>query len=250
MMIRKYLLFVVLPLGMVTGLMSCLESGNRTSMSDLAVMVYNQEMQALAMHASSFVCAAPQLQNLKENDCILAKFTIDFDNQPSNQYYTVTISDYNLITKDTVRVKPGDLTDEYTDSLRIFQLFLSPLYNGHLFIQTEQVGTSNYVYDLELICNPDSIDENGIHTAFLKSKLINGTPNQNLSSYVYPMEAFDVNRLIDSYGKDTTIVNFGYSQDYKYLSLNFKYQSGIKENEPVYTSYGKNPVIIKVFKKG
>jgi hypothetical protein len=212
-------------------------------------MVYNQEMQALAMHTSSFVCAAPQLQNLKENDCISVNFTIDFDNQPSNQYYTVTVSDYDLITKDTVRVKPGDLTDEYTDSIRSFQLISNPFYNGHLFIQTEQVGTSNYVYDLELICNPDSIDENGIHTAFLKSKLISGTPNQNLSSYVYPMEAFDVNSLIDSYGEDTTVVNSGYSQKYRYLPLNFKYQSGTKESEPVYTSFGSNPVKIFVFKK-
>jgi hypothetical protein len=247
-MIKKRLLFIMLLSGMIMGLMGCMEhGGNRTSLIDFAVMVYNSEMKALAMNTSTFSYAAPELQNLNENNCILAKFTIDYDNQPSNLYYTVTDVGYQLIDRFVSIEQQGDMIDDYTDSIHSIQLATAVLYNGHLFVQTKQSGT-NCEYDYELIFNPDSIDGNEVRSVFLKSKLIKGTPGE--SSTYTSVQAFDVRNLIATYGKDTIITSsdLNYEQEFRFLHLNFKYQSGIKEGIPVYTQYDTKPLTITVFK--
>jgi hypothetical protein len=250
-MIKKNLYCFILLSGMTFGLMSCLEKGgNRTTAIDFAIMVENPDMNALAMHTSYDIYAAPELQNLEANSCILADFTIDYDNQPSNQpYYTASNIKYQLLPKYTaIEQEGGDMVDEYSDSIQNIQtLAASPLYNGHIFVMTVQAGTSNYVYDYELIFHPDSVDAQGINTIFLKSKLIKGNAGNNLPTSIFT-QAFDLSHLIDSYGKDTIFKTANYDIEYKYLPFNLKYQKSIKENLPVYVQYGNSPVIITVYK--
>jgi hypothetical protein len=237
--------------GMIAGLTSCLENkGNRSSGRDFAVMVYNSNINALTMNTSGLAFIAPQLQDLKANDCIVANYTIDFDNQPSNQaYYTATEIQYQILSRYTAE-KSEDIIDDYTDSIRTIQgLAASPLYKGHIFIITEQAGTSSSsAYDYELICHPDSVDVNEVHTLFLKSKLLKGNTDGNSQSYT-SAQAFDLSQLINAYGKDTIFKNStDYDTEYKCLLFNLKYQSGMKENIPVYTQYGKEPLMVVTFK--
>ena len=242
-MIRKKLLFAFLLLGIVFGLESCLDGDNVSSFRSAAVIVDNHTTGGVVMSIPYYgLVSVPSLQNkLSDGDCIYASYTINFDKQPTSDRVTVTDVEYLLLPKRGVRMDSGDMINEYNDSILGVQLSSSLSFYGNLFVQAVQQGRSGQEYELELICNPDSIDANGVNTVFLKSKAIKSGSGDNLVD-IGTMEAFDLNPLISAYGKDTIVSD----QRCKVLSLNFKYQISDEEGVPVYHLFNNGAIEVMV----
>jgi hypothetical protein len=250
MMIKKNLLFCLLLSAIIVGGVSCLnKTENRSSAFSIAVIDSNANMGGCVMNLpNNVVLAAPELASkLKTGDCIQANFSIDYSNQPSTRYLTATEISYQLLNNKPAEIASGEMIDAYQDSIHSIALSISPNYNGNVFVEISRTEINNYVYDYKLILNSDSIDENGIPSVFLKSKKL---PNASGSQTNVNLETFNLQSLIEgTYGKDSTYKEGSIEQDYRYISLNFKYQSGLKDNVPVYSNLtGNKPVDILIFK--
>ncbi|MDR0507668.1 MAG: hypothetical protein LBH32_12765 [Dysgonamonadaceae bacterium] len=249
-MIRKKLLFFMSLTAMTAIFTGCLNSGgNRASYSYYAVMVYNPEIMDLTMNAPEPLLV-PELQGkVKEGDCMRASYTIDFDNQPTGSlYYTATNVSIYPLNKRTLRIEGGDMIDDHNDSINnIRQIFGEIYFDGKIFVIADQQGNANQLYKLEAICNPDSVDENGIHTVYLKSKKDNETSGDSKTS-VSTEEAIDMNPMLAAYGKDS-IYSLNKEVIFRYVNFNLKYQSGTVDGAPVYRSYGNSPITVLSLKK-
>jgi hypothetical protein len=248
-MIKKKLLFVGSLLGVMIFLTCCLEKGgNRTTSTDLAVIDNDPAMGGLVMNTANVTLAAPELASteLKSGDCIMANFTIDYDNQPFS-YLTATELIYQLLNNSVIQLMSEDaFADEYTDSISGINLTVSPYYKGNLFAQIERKITNSKICDFQLFCNPDSVDENGVYTVSLKLNESDKTAGEATN---YNVESFNLNPLLSFYGQDTIFdAGTSYEQRGLYVTLNFRYQSGTKEDLPVYSWYSGNPVKVFVFK--
>jgi hypothetical protein len=243
---KKNLLFFLLLLSIMTGGVSCLgkgESESKSSATSLAVIDSRPEMGGCVMNLPEAVVATPELaNNLKEGDCILVNFTINYSKQPSTDYYTATEIKYQLLNNTPVEVRGGEMIDDYNDPLSYIFLISRPNFKGNLFAQIEHEEKDSQLYDYELIFNPDSVDEKGIHTVFLKSRKLNKVGTQNA------YESFNLHPLFEAYGKDTLYQSGSIKQEYRYVSLNFKYQSGVEEGLPVYSLLEREPVNIYIYK--
>jgi hypothetical protein len=245
-MITKKLFLFLLFLAIIAGGISCLGEGeNKSSASSVAVVDYNPNMGGYVMNLPAVVFAAPELASkLKVGDCIRADFTINYSNQPSLDYYTATEIRYQKLNNWQVKEESGDMIDGYNEAIRSITLSVSPNYNGNVFLEINREETNNHVYNYELILNPDSIDEKGIPSVFLKSQKLDNTAG---SSTYYDLETFNLQSLFEKYGQDSIYQEGSFEQRYRYVSLNFMYQSEVKEEIPVYSRYGNNPVDILVF---
>ena len=240
-MIRKKLLFVPLLFGFVLGMVSCLDGENKSTYRSAAVIVDNHTTGGVTMSVPYYgTIFAPELKDVNDGDCIYASYAINFDKQPSPERYTATDIQYQVLPKREVRIETGSMINEYNDSILGIQLSTNLAFYGNLFVQTLQKGPNGQQYELELICNPDSIDANGINTVFLKSKASKGV-NGNLID-IETMEAFNLNPLISAYGKDTLISE----QRYRILSLNFKYQIGDDDGEPLYRLFNDRAIEVAI----
>jgi hypothetical protein len=177
----------------------------------------------------------------------LVDFTIDYDNQPSPYYSTAIEIKYQLLNNSPIKLISEDaVADEYNDSISKIVLETNPYYNGNLFAQIERKITNSKLCDFQLVCNTDSVDEKGVYTVSLK---LHESDEKTGEATNYNMESFNLNPLLIPYGRDTVFdAGTSYEQRCRYVTLNFRYQSGTKEELPVYTWYSGNPVKVFVFK--
>ncbi|MDR2058100.1 MAG: hypothetical protein LBP83_07465 [Dysgonamonadaceae bacterium] len=232
----------------ILSLTSCVDSEeiNRSSYVSYAVIDHAEDMGGYVLNLPNVVLAAPELasSNLTKGNCIQVHFTIDYNNQPFS-YYTATGIQYKLLNNTSAKIESGDMNDEYKDSInRITLEETSPLLLGNLFVNIERKEESSQLYSYELICNPDSIDEKGVNTVFLKAHQSDKTAGNATN---FSIETFNLKPLFEAYGeKDSTVV--APDPEQIYILLNLKYQSGIKEGIPVYKAYNNEPLKIAIFK--
>jgi hypothetical protein len=242
-MIKKNLLFILLLAGVIISTESCIENGGNKSFYNTLAVISEKSTAGVFMNTQEFPyygpIAAPSLNNLNVGDCIYGSYLLDFDHQPTNEYLTATETNFQVVKKDAFFVSRGEMIDAYNDSIFSARIATAEYFNGNLFIETVPKGSVKEQYDFELVLNLDSIS-NGIHTAFLKSKKIDGSTHNSGLRFV----AFDVNYAITAFGRDT-VVN---SQHFGILSLNLKYQIGENEGVPVYTQLDNKPVEIVVYR--
>lgn len=218
-------------------LTSCLEeTGNRVTRESLAVVRMDNDGKIFL--STNYIydygwIAAPQLDNrdLKDGDCLFISFTIDFDNQPSTNYYTATKIGYAVIDQADIEDKSTSeiIEDEYTDSI----IGMGYTYlDNKLFIQTVQYAAQKQEYKYELVCNTDSIDEeNNIYNLYLRASK-NNTASGTLQNQVYSY-AFDMVDFYNQHGSDGKI------------SFNVKFKSGEDaEQNDIYSLVNLEPVTI------
>jgi hypothetical protein len=241
---KKKLLFFLMLSGLIIAGVGCLREGeNRSSWISFAVIDYNAEMGGCVMNLPDGVVAAPELDlKLKKNDCITAKFTVDYSNQPSPNYLTAIEIKYELLNnRDIDNQSIIDAFKDHNDSIFSMDLGTNPNYNGNLFVQINRYESNNRLYDYRLIFDPDSVGANGVNTVFLKSKKLDKVLGD---ASFYDLETFNLQPLFATYGKDTIIKEQNIEQNFRYLSLVFKYQSGLEKGVPVYSRYNTEPVFV------
>lgn len=255
-MTRLKLLFIPFVVGMGIGLFSCntFDGGNRQVVTSLAVVGYESKTfhTSISTPYGEFVAQELDLK-VSEGDCIYAQYTIDYDNQPSTEYTVATELQYQPIGQNPVEVwwdidpeDPDALTD-YTVPLSKVEHEASPYYKGKFFIGMNFSLGTGQTPDYQLFCNPDEADEKGTRTLYLQAKLsgaATSTPQE-----VSDIHAFDMNELFYRFSRDTTLnVSNNGEVSFRYIRVNLKYFTGVKDGKRSYGNASEQPINIYRFK--
>jgi len=236
---QQKLFFYSLFLCMVLALTGCNlgEKGNVFTFNDLpAVVGYNAYMGGTTIGIAGGVLSAPTLDGVYDGDCIyIHQLTIDSDNQPSQEYTTVSdvtkeivdqTSFYNFESFD-----PSDLGD-YTLSLANVGISTDIFYRGRVFVGAtckDKDPTFRLIFDPE----EDEEEANGVRNLYLQAKPSSSSEGSNARL----IHAFNFEYWLLQYGQETTFSYPGNSQKFDIygIKVNIKYLASISgDNEPIY----------------
>lgn len=197
---KQNLLFIPL----ILSLCSCnfADGGNEITYQNVPAVVWESGMGGTTIGVAGTILSAPPSYDVDAGDCVwLHQFTIDYDNQPSNSYLTVT-----NVAKD--RIEPivyndieqliGDPIeqDEYTLPLSIVRAWADPYYRGRFFVMTS-CGDKNPT--VRLIYNPEEEEINGVKTIYIQAKPSSSSLESTNFSKIH---VFDLQNLIYEYGQE------------------------------------------------
>lgn len=233
-MIRKKLLFVPF-LAVLLGFSGCLDDdGNYTTVPDFAVVGNNSQMGGTTLRTSrAGEVAAPSLTGYVTGDCAYVNFKIDYDNQPSETYWTATEIESIKIEQKNLNVISTDdevFFDSYILPFSGLGYYSSYMYNGRFFLEMGYKANVGEKVTYEVFCNPEEKDSDGVFSIYLRGKFTE-SENYDSNNSVVDIYAFDASQLIYRYGTSTT------EDDVTYLTLKvyFKYFEKLDDDgNPVY----------------
>jgi len=237
------------------GLFSCdmgNNKGNTSTYQNTPAVVVNSSIitEGPAVGTPYGYLSTPSLTDVSVGDCIvLYQFTIDFDHQPSTQYFTATNIDKDFISQsnlqidgDTTATDIGDYTLPMSGVNSVLNDPSNAYFQGKVFMGIT-CKDKNPIF--RLIYNKKYPDSNGRKTVYLQAKPL--VPNTSDVGTVY---AFDMMSLLLTSSRDTTITVSGGTSSgvkLKYVVVNLKYLSKVNDDgEPVYST-ASNPFYIYAF---
>lgn len=246
----RNLLFILLIFSLGISLFSCNfgDTGNtQTFQNTPAVVDWRIDMDGTVICTPWGYFSAPSLYDVSEGNCLFVyQFTIDYDNQPSDKYYTAS-----NIVKETVNQAPLIINnsieaDDYVLVLSNVNTVSDEFLLGRFFIEAICKDKNP---SLRLIYNSTEEEPDGIKNLYLQVKPSSSTENV---SDVSTIQAFNLLSFIRQYGEDTTKTFKGFSEkyDFKFIKVNLKYVSEITDGTPTYSTVNNSdsPIEIYVFK--
>jgi hypothetical protein len=207
---KKTMFALLLTIGASLSLVSCLEGGNSSQFSVYGKVSYDNVLNSTVLLTADYPYAAPQLMDKFEaGDCVFADVLIDYDNQPSRDYISVT----NIAARKLPRVDATVLSDWATDSLGYsFPINQAGLLTGGIYLGGtyffqlvhDSINVDNARFEYKMLAEADTI-------YMLAKTLVNDYAGKEIAGYDV---AFDMESVIYANGKDTTIAFNG--QDYHY----------------------------------
>ncbi len=178
-------------------------------------------------------------------DYLLASFTVDENNQPTQGVTTGTNFRAVKIGGSSVIIKEGDMTDTYNDSITSMVIY-SSMVDNVFFFDFKQKAPSGQEYAYEIICNTDSViagsDNNKAPTLYIRSIKTNHPENTDVAT-ITTSYAFDLGDFVSTY----KVQYKGESSSYNYISLNIKYKTGTdKAGKDVYKFLSDKPILWRV----
>lgn len=245
---KQNLLFISLLLSLGMGLFSCNFGGNggnvQTFQSVPAVVGLNIDMGGTVMGTPYGYIAAPSL-DANPGDCIyLYQFTVDYDNQPSNQYYTATNISETGVDQSPIEMRSDSINvGDYILPLSNVSGLSNVYYQGKFFIGAD-CNDKNPVF--RLVYNSKDTIINGVMDFYLLAKP-SSTDGSSSSSTVSSIYAFDLAAVLRQ-ARDTTVtVSSGSSSiDLRYIKANLNYVSSVSAGIPTYSKL-PNPFEIYIF---
>ncbi|MDR0508137.1 MAG: hypothetical protein LBH32_15175 [Dysgonamonadaceae bacterium] len=234
---KTKLITFLLILGGAVSLPSCInvdEKGNYQVLMSYAVVNYNVNMGGLTMLIPNYELGAPELSQseLSMDDCIAARFTVDYSNQPYS-YLIATQITYNEIAQSYPVVEDELTVDDY--KFPVTGIF--PSYNlyfkGKVFFDISHTAPSNQKVSYKMICINKEGEDAEVKDVYLLAKSDNdagSSTNTLTNAYV-----FDMNNLIRLYGKDT-VLEGSTNTSVKRLKFNLKYYTGEKDGIPQFSN--------------
>jgi hypothetical protein len=222
---------------------SCLGGGgNREEGTLPAVVGYNTDIATPVILTTAGEFAAPDLatSDLEKGDCILVRFTLDWDNQPTSKppYYATNVS---YIGIDQSYAEVGTDFDERTlivsaDSilpiLSVSPQSYHPIFNGKAFFTFGHDMSIKQDMDYIAIVKPGD----DAATLYVICKKYND-PNET----TYDMQnlyAIDMIGAIGELGKETTVHENGTDIPIRQLDIKIRYCTGVDEQGvPTYQDY-------------
>jgi len=201
-------------------LTNCIQNvGNSQNFStDNAVVCYYTDFPGITFLNTPYgAIAAPELNGKYEKgDCLFASFTIDYDNQPNNQYYTATnvsekkIGKTDIIMLNAVYQNVNDSIDKMSqDSIKNLTFVGSVCcINNNLFMGFDQLD-ANRNYDYQLVYSDSLIDE--MPVLYVCAKEANPSSATTYGDYRY--QAFDITPFLAEYADENN--NFSFYLKYK-----------------------------------
>ena len=235
-MIRKKLVFILTAICFSIGLTNCVESPDTSDYAYYGILNYNSEWKKNTIvttnpYLGELVIGDFNLIEYSAGDCVFAYFTIDFDNQPSENYYTVT--NFQILSGGAVPSASLEIVSELDKNDPIYNGVMKDVlaasyydFRGKIIFEIYYDAYKEQKYSYSLICNPEDMDGSGVRTAYLRAVTL-GPESQYKESKADPF-VFDAYELIKNYGKDS--IDAGNSKyKYKYLDLYIKYCNSIDE---------------------
>jgi hypothetical protein len=236
------------------GLISCLEGGNRTDYWGIPAVVKLDSKMGHALYIGfGNQVAIPTSSipiGITAGDNVIVSFTINYDDQPTTQYYTATNVVFHgntFIDATNAYTISGEnrWSDYYTDTITGVAYATANMgwnVDERLFLALGGMATSKDEFEYEMFCNVDSVDSGGAQTFYIRAKKNEygtGTVDKQVYAHVFDMSDY-VYRL----GRDTTING----TEIIYLRFNLKYQSGIdiENKKSIYKAYEYNPLLLFV----
>jgi hypothetical protein len=262
-MIKKSLLFVLTLLGILCGLTGCnLEDGQNSISFVTPAIVRGLDIpkNAFTIQTPFAVYAVPSDSKLvleHVGECALVQLTIDYNNQPSNDFYTATNVTYDIVeqtpltitnlTNETLITKGYDLPiKEISREQGISNMALLDKYFLNIIHSTPESQRIDY----RLACDTTEFNANNhLRTLYLTAKKIEGesTLEKTISRY----HAFSIDNLLYYIGEDTIISQNNIKYEYRYLKVNLKYYAGTEgDTIPKWNSFNsaENPIVFAIFK--
>jgi len=248
---KKTLLFFPILFAVGIGLFSCIgNNGNVGNYQNIpAVVTFDYNTGGIMLGTNEFgYIAASELTDVMPGDCIfLDQFTVDYDNQPSTQYLTMTNVMKHIVGQSPLEMR-SDTVDAtgYTLPLTGVSVFSSPYYQGKIFIRQ---ACNDADPTFRLVYNSQDTIINGAMNLYLMAQSSSSVADPSAKGYTM-YYAFDLSDLIQSAGQDTTVTVSGYSDiiDLKYIKVNLNYVSSVSDTgKPTYSGISQNPFSIIVF---
>lgn len=239
-LVKLSIFILFLPLFLV----SCLDGDNKTTSRAVVFVDTDFSMGGTIIdlgdweNAGPVKYAAPSMSSTHSGKCLYVEYTIDYDNQPSSQYYTAT--DIAVLLEfhknEDFKLRNGEMpVTEFTDS--IYYVNPASFIGGILALEIVNKAPKDEKFMYELVCNIDSVDAKGIPTMYLnalKTKDMTGTATD-----IYSHAYFDITDFYYYNAKDTVFNG----ANFRIANYNLKYQFGHdSEGNPVYKNYEYNPL--------
>jgi|GEM_PF-3713815 len=255
-MLKRKALAITLALASMIGLTGCLDGDNIFNYKAEGVVkkdvLDNIPGVVVCIEEGIMAVNDGALDDLEDGTFIWFEFELNYDEQPSKEYRTVTIKQYKIIKKlEFLYDREGEIRkDDYTAKLHGISLYLTPNYFGNALIYCQHYTTSDQEYEYRLIHNADSVDTTHdrypvIHNLYLQSRALkeeNASKTNQLRQ-----TAFDFNSFINDTNiatRDTTINN----ADYKLADIYLNYQTDIDdEGNPVFKRYNSTPISLPLY---
>ena len=231
---KQKLLFFPFLLGLGVILLSCDfgDSGNSETWQSVPAVVWESYLGDVTVGVAGSFLSAPSLTDVYDGDCIwMYQFVVDYDNQPSGKYTTVT-----EIIKDNINQKVyydinyliGDPADpgEYTLSLTNVGGWADPYYDGRFFVVLSCKDRNPTV---RLIYDPEEEGANGVKTFYLQAMPSSSSPE---SSNVQTIHVFNLKQIISIDGSQSTYTIPGTTnkEDITSIKIDLNYfDDGVRE---------------------
>ncbi len=252
MKMKKSFVVLTTVLLLSISLWSCLDGGNSRSYANVPAIVVLSNGGMVMLQTSYDVLhpyAAPTLpDSYKPGDYLYVSYTIDFDNQPSSEYLTLTDLrvDERLESSEAIIANGEEAKSMMYDAITYQDSIvdmLSVTCFGGAWFDGFRNKASKTIFDYDMIFNTDSVEPgSNIYSVYILPKNTNEVLNINSE---YRSYAFDVeNLLYSSYAKDTTVdgVNCRLSR------INVYFKSGAKNGKNIFKAYPRNPIMFLLVK--
>ena len=235
-MIRRNLFFVLSVICSICGLVSCNgRGGDFIEVVSYGIVNENPEMGGytlISTIATFGEIAMPEIPpTYRPGQCVLAFYTLDYDNQPSKDYTTAT--DVQILTPGGISQSYARVVDEvdkedpeYDVVLKQVDFISTPYLRGKVFFEIRYDASKGQTLDYSLECDINDIDEKGYLNLYLRAKKTNEQTGDTVGT-IDPF-VFDAYSLLRNHGKDSTDAKFSEIK-YKCLNVNVKYLKEIKE---------------------
>ncbi len=236
-MIRLNNVIILSLFALIFGATSCMKKGeNISSHLYIPAIVEYSFLQQPLLKTSLGTVLAPELSDdlLKPSELLVTNFSVNYDNQPSSEYTTISNVQYVKVESSYPAATPGgeSTTEDYTVPIEDM-LYRDPVVNILFFgfIHTAP-GDQKFVYEMTY----DSEDTSDTPTLYIRAKK-DGEGTETKGAYLY-FYAFDMTSYFSSHKTDATEIKF-----------NIKYKTGVDdEGKDVYKSWTNNPFIWEVAK--
>jgi len=248
---KQNLLFFPFLLGIGIGLFSCNLGGGtgnyQTYQNTPAVIDWRMDMNGTVLCTPWGYLAAPELIDVSDGDCVYVyQFTIDYDNQPSDKFFTATNITKDIVDQSYVETHDTVELGDYTLPISNVNAMADEFFLGRFFVQ---MSCKDKNPSFRLIYNSKAEETNGVKNLYLVAKP--SSPTESASD-VFTLHAFNLLSFIQQYGGDTTktFKTFTDKYDFKFIKANLNYVSKITDGIPEYTTLNSssNPIEIYVFK--
>ncbi|MDR1526893.1 MAG: hypothetical protein LBS46_04380 [Dysgonamonadaceae bacterium] len=246
---KKIFIVPLLSTAVALCLVSCLEGGggNKQEGTFPAVVSYNTDIALPTILTTIGEFAAPKLatSDLKKGDCILVRFTLDWDNQPTNKspFYATNIS-YLDIDQSYAEIKDDfdekELivpADSILPILSVIPQSYHAILNGKVFFVFGHNVSIKQDMDYSMIVKPnEDASTDAAVTVYVICKK-NNEPDETKYN-VENLYAIDMLNVIGELGEEITVHENGVDIRTQQLKIKIKYCTGVDEQGvPQYQSY-------------
>ena len=248
----KKLVFILMVLVVVAfGVTSCINTdvtGNKEITAEVpSVANFNTSLGRITLlspNRGEVIVPQETASTLNPGDCVVAQFTIDYDNQPNDKYCTASVVNYKEVRRSMSYVRNLIDPEEYTSPIEgLLWYIYSPILQGNYFLKIYCKGIENTT-DYQLLAGRDSVDvDTGVYDLYLLSKIKNTS-----GSLVGDNHAFDMNPILNELGRDTVVKLNGAEIPFKYIAVNINYLEKMENGVPVFKRANSLPLEIVTYR--